>query len=168
MAVKSLLRNRSVSGAIVFAGFLSLDLGSALAADSLFGRLEGYWSGTGTVTMNNGSSDRIRCKASYAVRQDGNALEQDLRCASDSYKMQVKTNVISRGGSISGTWSEATRNIVGNLSGTASGSEVRANVAGAGFTASLDLATKGDKQIVTIKPEGGTEIVSVSIALRKD
>jgi hypothetical protein len=168
MAVSSSLHHSFVTGALALAGILSADLGSALAADGLFGHLSGYWSGTGTVTMNNGSSDRIRCKASYAVGQGGNALEQNLRCASDSYKMQVNANVISSGGSISGTWSEATRNVTGNLSGTASGSEVRANVAGMGFTASLNLATKGDKQIVTIKPQGATDIVNVSIALRKE
>ncbi len=117
--------------------------------------------------MNNGSSDRIRCKASYAIRQDGNALEQNLSCASDSYKMQVNASVISRGGSISGTWSEATRGVTGNLSGTATGTDVRANVAGTGFTASLNLATHGDKQTVTIRPQGATDIVNVAINLRK-
>jgi hypothetical protein len=41
------------------------------------------------------------------------------------------------------------------------------NVAGAGFTAHLDLRTQGDRQSVTIRPQGGTEVSAVSIALRK-
>jgi len=168
MSVQSSLWYRLASGAFALGVASPLFLVPAQAAESLFGRLEGYWSGTGTVTMNNGSSDKIRCKASYAVGEGGNGLEQSLRCASDSYKMQISTNVVSHAGSISGTWSEATRNITGNLSGTATGTEVRASVAGVGFTASIDLSTRGDKQIVTIKPQGGTDIVSVTIALRKE
>ena len=42
-----------------------------------------------------------------------------------------------------------------------------ANVAGAGFTAHLDVRTQGDKQSVTIRPQAGTDVAGVSIALRK-
>src|SRR4030088_2109046 len=36
--------------------------------------------------------------------------------------------------------------------------EIVANVAGAGFTAHLDLRTQGDRQSVTIRPQGGTDV----------
>ena len=48
-----------------------------------------------------------------------------------------------------------------------SGAEILVNVAGAGFTAHLDLRTQGDRQSVTIRPQGGTDVTAVSIALRK-
>jgi hypothetical protein len=33
--------------------------------------LSGHWSGAGTVTMTNGATERIRCKATYAVNATG-------------------------------------------------------------------------------------------------
>jgi hypothetical protein len=48
-----------------------------------------------------------------------------------------------------------------------SGAEIVANMAGAGFTARLDLRTQGERQSVTIRPQAGTDVAAVSIALRK-
>lgn len=129
--------------------------------------LSGHWSGAGTVTMANGATERLRCKVAYAVNASGKALQQTLRCASDSYRLEISSNVISEGGSLSGSWAEVARGVSGNISGRASGAEILANVAGAGFTARLDVRTQGDKQSVTIRPQGGAEVSAVSISLRK-
>ncbi len=129
--------------------------------------LSGHWSGTGTVTMTNGATERIHCKATYAVNATGKAVQQTLRCASDSYRVEISSNVTSEGGSLSGSWAEATRGVSGNISGHASGAEIVANVAGASFTARLDVRTQGDKQSVTIRPQAGTDVAAVAIALRK-
>jgi hypothetical protein len=129
--------------------------------------LSGHWSGAGTVTMTNGATERIHCKAAYAVNATGKAVQQTLRWASDSYRVEISSNVISEGGSLSGSWAEATRGVSGNISGRVSGTEIVANVAGAGFTARLDLRTQGERQSVTIRPQGGTDVTAVSIALRK-
>jgi hypothetical protein len=40
-------------------------------------------------------------------------------------------------------------------------------VAAAGFAARLDVRIQGDKQSVSIRPQGDTEVSAVSIALRK-
>jgi hypothetical protein len=132
-----------------------------------FAGLSGPWSGAGTITMTNGATERIRCKASYVVDASGKAVQQRLRCASDSYKLEIRSNVISEGGSLSGSWAEATRGMSGNVSGHASGAAISANVAGAGFTARLDVRTRGDKQSVTLRTQGNTEVSAVSISMRK-
>lgn len=129
--------------------------------------LSGHWSGSGTITMANGAAERIRCKAAYAVNVTGKAVQQTLRCASDSYRLEISSNVFSEGGALSGSWAEATRGVSGNISGRISGAEIVAYVAGAGFTARLDVRTQGDRQSVTIRPQGGTDVAAVSIALRK-
>jgi len=129
--------------------------------------LSGHWSGAGTVTMTDGTTERIRCKVAYAVNAAGKAVEQTLRCASDSYRVEISSNVISEGGSLSGSWAETTRGLSGNVSGHATGAEILANVAGAGFTARLDVRTHGDRQSVTIRPQGASDVTAVSIALRK-
>ncbi len=109
----------------------------------------------------------LRCKAAYTFNPTGKALQQTLRCASDSYKVEISSNVISEGGSLSGSWAGATRGVSGNISGRASGAEIVANVAAAGFAARLDVRIRGDKQLVTIRPQGDTEVSAVSISLRK-
>jgi hypothetical protein len=129
--------------------------------------LSGHWSGAGTVTLANGATERLRCKVAYAVNAAGKMVEQTLRCASDSYRVEISSNVISKGGSLSGSWTDTTRGLSGNISGHATGAEILANVAGAGFTARLDVRTHGDKQSVTIRPQGGTDVSAVSISLRK-
>ena len=129
--------------------------------------LSGHWSGAGTVTMTNGATERLRCKVAYAVNAAGKVVEQTLRCASDSFRVEINSNLISEGGSLSGSWAETTRGLSGNLSGHATGAEILANVAGTGFTARLDVRTHGDRQSVTIRPQGGSDVSAVSITLRK-
>jgi hypothetical protein len=150
-------------GTMVLSAQLHADPGPA---GPFFG-LSGYWSGSGTISMTNGAAERIRCRATYAVNGTGSALQQSLRCASDSYRLEISSNVMSEGGALSGSWSEATRGVSGNISGRASGSQIVAYVAGAGFTARLDVRTQGNRQSVTIRPQGGTDVAAVSIALHK-
>src|SRR5438874_11293629 len=84
--------------------------GSASFAQSgPFTGMAGNWSGGGTVTLDDGSTERIRCRATYAVGAGGNGLNQNLLCASDSYKFDLRSNVIAEGGALSGTWSETGR-----------------------------------------------------------
>ena len=83
--------------------------------------MAGIWSGSGTVTLDDGSTERIRCRATYAVGAGGNGLNQSLTCASDSYKFNLCSNIIAQGSAISGTWSESSRNINGNLEGRSGG-----------------------------------------------
>jgi hypothetical protein len=170
MAVFSLKPSASCLKKAVIASAILLISAQAQAepgSERPFLGLSGHWSGAGTVTMANGATERIRCKAAYAVNAPGKAVEQTLRCTSDSYRFEISSNVISEGGSLSGSWAEATRGVAGNISGRASGAEILVNVAGAGFTAHLELRTQGDRQSVTIRPQGGTDVTAVSIALRK-
>jgi len=145
------VRGLIVGAAALFATSIS---GSASYAQSgPFNGLAGNWSGTGTVTLDDGSSERIRCRASYAVGAGGTGLNQTLICASDSYKFDLKTNVVAQGNSLSGTWSESSRGVNGNLEGRASGGNFQVVAQAPGFTANISLTTRGNRQSVVIKPE---------------
>ncbi|HUB64656.1 MAG TPA: hypothetical protein VL996_09465 [Methylocella sp.] len=146
--------------------FLSTPLQADPGPESPFLGFSGHWSGSGTITMTDGTAERIRCRASYSVYETGRALQQTLRCASESYRLEISSNVMSAGGSLSGSWSEATRGVSGSISGRASGSEIVANVVGGSFTARLDVHTHGDRQSVSIRPQG-TDVAAVSITLHK-
>jgi hypothetical protein len=130
-----------------------------------FAGFEGSWSGTGTVALSDGSTERIRCKADYKVNGTGLSLKQSLHCASDSYKFDLSSDVTSQGERISGNWSEASRNIFGNLQGTAGGGQLEVFVEANGFAANLTLRTTGNKQTVQINSKG--EIRGVNITMVK-
>ena len=115
--------------------------------------------------MQSGTSERIRCRARYSVSQAGEVLLQELRCASDSYKFDLTSDVTSNGDRISGNWSEASRNIFGNLQGTAGGGQIEVFVEANGFAANLTLKTNGNKQTVQISSKG--EIRGVNITMVK-
>jgi hypothetical protein len=161
-----LLGSRLFKQAIMAAGFgaalmLSVSASPAQAQSSPFAGFDGSWSGNGTVSLSDGSTERIRCRADYKVIGAGTGLQQALRCASDSYKFDLSSNVRSEGGRIVGTWSEASRNINGNLQGTAGGGQIEVFVEANGFAAVINLTTRGNKQSVSISSKG--EIRSVSI-----
>ena len=124
-------------------------------------------SGRGRATsLEGGAREAIRCKATYAVRQDGNALQQTLRCASDSYKIELTSNVVSNDGKLTGTWSEATRNVSGDVRGSTSGGRFQVVVSAGTFSADLVLNTRGNSQSVVIRSEGG-EFKGANITLTR-
>jgi hypothetical protein len=129
-----------------------------------FAGLAGVWSGGGTVTLDDGSSERIRCRATYAVGNGGNGLNQSLTCASDSYRFNLSSNVVSSGGSLSGTWSESSRGISGNLEGRGGTGNFQVTASAPGFSANIALRTTGNKQSVTIRAEGAFRGASISLS----
>ena len=131
-----------------------------------FSALTGSWSGSGSILLSGGDSESIRCRANYTSGQSGYTLQQGLRCASDSYNFNLSSQIRSEGGNIDGTWQEKTRNVSGEISGRATGEMIQASVESTGFTASLSLATRGDRQTVTIRSEG-TDLAGASITLRR-
>jgi hypothetical protein len=138
----------------------------ANAATSPFLAMAGAWSGGGTIRMANGMRERVRCRAAYGVGERGENLRLSLRCASDSYNFDLAGDVAYRAGAISGSWSEAAHNVAGTISGRASGDRIVAAANGSNFAASLSLTTHGNRQLVTIQPQG-TEVAEVSITLNK-
>ncbi len=148
--------------------FAAVSLQTAYAGSALR-PLAGYWLGGGTISLKNGTSERIRCRGSYAISPAGNALNQSLLSASDSYKFNVKSDVFETSpGVLSGSWAETTRNANGQLSGQVAGSHILANVAGVGFTAAILITTHGRQQSVTISPTGGTDVIRVAVSMRKE
>ncbi len=128
-----------------------------------FAGLAGVWSGGGTVTLDDGATERIRCRATYAVGAGGNGLQQTLTCASDSYKFNLTSNVVAQGSAISGTWSETSRNINGAIEGRAAGGAIQVVANAPGFSANISLTTRGNKQSVVIRAESQFKSASISL-----
>jgi hypothetical protein len=160
----SLFGQAITAAAVGAALLLSVSAGQAQSSGPFAG-FDGAWSGTGTVALSDGSTEHIRCKADYKVNPNGLGLKQKLDCASDSYKFDLTSDVTSNGERISGNWSEASRNIFGNLQGTAGGGQIEVFVEANGFAANLTLKTSGNKQTVQISSKG--EIRGVNITMVK-
>src|SRR3954452_12520770 len=160
----SKILGRAITAAGVGAALL-LSVSAGHAQSGPFAGFEGSWSGSGTVSLSDGSTERIRCKADYKVNGNGLGLKQSLHCASDSYKFDLSSEVTSNGDRISGNWSERSRNIFGNLQGTAGGGQIDVFVEAAGFAANLTLTTRGNKQTVQISSKG--EIRGVNITMTR-
>lgn len=151
---------------VMSAGVAALVLMSATASQAQsgpFGSFAGSWAGTGTVQLSDGSSERIRCRATYNVGDGGVALQQTLRCASDSYKFDLSSNVRASGNAVSGSWSETSRNVNGTLEGKVSGGAIDVFVQAAGFAASIVVRTSGNKMNVSISSQGEIKGVSISM-----
>jgi len=116
-----------------------------------FAGMAGNWSGGGTVMLDDGSTERIRCRATYAVGAGGNGLQLTLTCASDSYKFSLTSNITAQGSAVAGTWSETSRNINGNIEGRSGGGVVQVVATAPGFSANISLTTRGTKQSVVIR-----------------
>jgi hypothetical protein len=137
------------------------------AQDGSFLALQGSWAGNGSIATSDGRTERIRCHAKYFVSPSGNNLDQELRCASDSYRFDVNSGLVREGpGSIAGQWTETSRNVTGNVSARQQGDSIIASVDGPSFTASMTVTTRGDSQNVQIVPNGA-DIKSVTINLRR-
>ena len=116
-----------------------------------FAGMAGVWSGAGTVTLDDGSTERIRCRET---------------AASDSYKFDLSGNVVSDRGTLSGSWSESSRGITGSLEGRGASGSIQVVANAAGFTASLSVATRGNRQSVAIRAENGFRGASIALSRR--
>jgi hypothetical protein len=136
------------------------------ASTGPFAGLSGSWSGSGTIALSDGRTERLRCQATYAVASAGMNLRQNLRCASDSYNFELRTDVDYQGGNIAGRWAETTRNVEGRISGSANAGRINAVAQGPGFAAGLAMSTRSGRQSVSIR-SSGTELSQVSIDLTR-
>src|SRR5688500_5853443 len=130
-------------------GLLTMAEGTS-AAD--FRHFLGNWAGSGTITVRDGARERLRCRGSFTG--GGSALNMNLRCASDSYKFELQSDIKADADNISGTWNEMTRHVYGSISGRAVGNRIEASAVAPGFTAAISLATRGNTQQVSIRAPG--------------
>jgi hypothetical protein len=139
--------------------------GSASHAQSgPFAGMAGNWAGGGTVTLDDGSIERIRCRASDAVGAGGAGLNMTLVCASDSYRFDLRGSVISERGALSGTWSESTRGVNGALRGRGGNGNFQVVATAGGFTAQLSVTTRGNRQTIGIQADSGFRDATITMS----
>ncbi|MBI5264973.1 MAG: hypothetical protein HY852_24525 [Bradyrhizobium sp.] len=161
ITVVGMIRRPLIAAAVLF--LASISGSSSEAQSGPFAGMAGNWSGSGTVSLEDGSTERIRCRARYAP--SGPNMSMSLTCASDAYKFLLAADVTAEGNTITGNWTESSRNIGGTLQGRGGGGNFQVLVSAAGFNANLSLATRGNRQSVSIRAD--SQFRGANIALSR-
>jgi hypothetical protein len=156
------IRRLLIAAAVLFAAPVSTSPADAQGGGPFAG-MAGNWAGGGTVTLDDGSRERLRCRASYGVA--GAQMTMTLTCASDAYKFQLGANVVDQGGAVSGNWTETSRNISGSLQGRGgAGGNFDVVASTAGFNANISLRTTGNKQSINMRADSQFRAAAISLS----
>ena len=131
-----------------------------------FAAMAGNWTGGGSIELTGDIKENLRCRATYNHGAANNSLALNIRCASDNYKFELASNVVERGGRISGTWSEAAYKVKGNISGRVVGNNIAAVAQGDSFNADLSVTTTANRMMVTMTPRA-TYVIAVKMAFSR-
>jgi hypothetical protein len=145
------LRTMPMAAAAIAGGVAFATAAFAAPIDDLPGR----WTGWGTISMTGGTSEQVKCIATYFINDGGASMVQNLRCASSSYKIDATAKLKNASGALSGEWEEKTYAAIGSVSGKTT-------------TDGFNLAITGDKFTAVLAVTAtGLEIAKISISLGK-
>jgi hypothetical protein len=142
-------------------------LGGTAYASGPFDALGGAWRGSGQIRLEDGRHESLRCKAYYAPQQRGASLGLSLRCASASNRIELRAELVSRGGRVHGSWEERTFNASGRVSGVASGHRIRLSISGGGLSGSMTVMTTGHRQSISVRTDGAA-LRGINISMRRE
>lgn len=91
-------------------------------------------------------------------------MTMSLTCASDAYKFNLAADVQAQGNAVSGSWSESSRNVSGNLEGRGGGGNFQVVASAPGFNADISLRTSGRRQSVSIRADSQFRGANISLS----
>lgn len=136
----------------------------ALAVEGTFSALDGAWSGSGSVRLDNGKTERLKCKGYYNAKS-GNSLGMAINCGNAGFKINMRASLKSSGSSISGTWEEREFNQTGDVSGKQTANGFSLKFTGA-ISGSMNVSMTGARQTVSIST-GGPGFTGVNLSFAK-
>ena len=120
------------------------------------------------MLKNDGTSEPLRCKAEYSLTPSGSIVHQELRCAADSYRLDLVSDLVNQNGSLAGTWKETDRKAGGSVSGTINGDVISTRITGNTFEATVVITTHGNKQTIALTSQKSNYAKAVTIALKAE
>jgi hypothetical protein len=129
-------------------------LAAPAALANPYQKLNGSWTGGGTVTPLKGNPEKVSCDMVY--KTNGISVTQSVRCAGADHKFAATLELNYEGGRIEGAWREKVRGASGGVSGTANGSSIRARLTGQAFTGRMriDVAERTHTIEIVQRDEG--------------
>ncbi len=148
----------------------------ALAADPILSRLAGTWTGRGAYKQSaSAAQERVFCKITNTLVQNGNALQQSGRCSVSSGSGAISGLIKATGGGrYSGTISSMATEGPANLRGSGSGGRLTLRMsfvdpqthAKATSVTTMTLTGKG-YQLLTRRQDGGKSWTPTDISFTK-
>ena len=132
-----------------------------------FTKFGGNWNGNGLIYLSNGNKERIRCRTGVTASDLGNIanLKLTLRCAGDSYNFEIQSELNHTNGAVTGTWTEISRGINGNVTGTVNDEKINAIAESTTFQATLEIMSQTDGKMQVRITSPGSEMTDVMIGL---
>ena len=140
----------------------------AAADTGPFAGLGGVWTGGGTLSLENGTKERLRCRAQYVDHQGGQqpATVAQLRQRHLPFPRQ-RLRQLQAAARSPATGRKRPGTPPARISGKAGGGKIFVSVAaGSAFSAKMTMITTGNSQSVSIKPKG-TDVTDVSVSVSK-
>lgn len=154
----SIIQRRSQRSFSVSSFFVSIVLSYflpgflfAFAASGSLDPLIGSWGGAGNYTLQDGSSEKIKCDAYYSGGKG--QLSMVVRCLGANNKIEIRSVLSSNGKSITGNWEERTYNAEGNVTGETTGEKLSLVISG-GITGSMVVSYRPTSQNISIATDG--------------
>lgn len=129
-------------------------------------KLAGRWVGEGRLGIKDGQSENVKCRVTYIPAGNTDQLKQSVRCASAGGSIEVQSTIAHASGNITGSWSELTRNMRGDLSGQVTPRGFHVSVRGADLTANMNVVINGPKQIIEIQFHNSS-LIGLTLVLTK-
>jgi hypothetical protein len=150
----------------IIAAALAVFTGTWLAAADPIGDLNGFWSGSGSVQLAGGNTERVKCQVFYKAGEGSSQIRQTMRCASTDYSINALAELRVSGNQVTGSWEERTYSAKGEVTGRYSGEGFVLSIQGANFSAAMNVSLSSCKQNISITPKG-LDVTRVTIALAK-
>lgn len=160
------MKNTVLTFLAILACWLSFQEHGLADTASPFKDLPGRWVGDGRLGFKEGKFEAVKCRATYFLSDDGIELKQNVRCASASGNVEVKSEIKHNAGALTGTWNELIYNLGGDLSGQVTPTGFRITVRGEGLTANMEVIVREGKQIIEIQFFSNT-LIGLTLVLTK-
>ncbi|MFM9850513.1 MAG: hypothetical protein ACKVP3_25580 [Hyphomicrobiaceae bacterium] len=128
-------------------------------------KLVGRWVGEGFLGIKDANSESVKCRVTY-IPADSHQLKQTVRCASASGSIEVQSHIVHSAGAITGSWSELTRNMRGDLSGKVTPRGFQVMVTGTDLSANMNVVINGPRQIIEIQ-FNNSSLIGLTLVLTK-
>src|SRR6202007_206924 len=123
--------------------------------------------GSGSMKPSDGARERVRCKVDFNVKNAGQSVKMNVRCASDAYKMDLSANIDQNGTALSGNWFGSQYRQGGKAAGQKGDGLIEPKAESETIVAWLTVRTKGNRQTFVMEAPGAW-VSQVSIDLVRD
>lgn len=135
-------------------------------AGDAFEGLPGRWTGQGRLGFKDGKMETVTCRATYFLSDDKKELKQNIRCASPSGKIEVKSALTNTDGKLTGKWDELMYNLSGDIAGEVTPRGYKIDVTSGDLAAHMEIIVRDAKQIIEINFNSAT-LIGMTLMLNK-